>query len=117
MYIVCCPWQIVELDDDDDEDDDNREVRVTKSKSTALKLNNNMLFGWEGLLETLELLFVNPILNLQWLDLSFNDLKSVDSVSLLFIIAKYVYWLFKEMQTMPISLMICLIAKKFKANR
>ena len=40
-----------------------------------------MLFGWAGLLETLELLFVNPVLKLQWLDVSFNDLKSVDAVS------------------------------------
>lgn len=32
-------------------------------------------------MDTLEALIVNPTLNLAWLDLSFNDLKSIDSVS------------------------------------
>ena len=39
-----------------------------------------MLSNWEGFEETIDSLFVNPSANLQWLDLSFNDLKTIDKV-------------------------------------
>ena len=51
-----------------------------KSKSTSLKLNNNLLSGWDGLRSTLLELFVDPAKTLGWIDLSFNDLKTIDEV-------------------------------------
>ena len=57
------------------------ELLAHKSKSPALKLNNNMISKWEGFWETLSGLFVDPSKNLQWLDLSFNDLREIDKVS------------------------------------
>lgn len=49
-------------------------------KATALRLNNNMLGSWEGFLEILDLMIIEPYNNLQWLDFSFNDLKTIDEV-------------------------------------
>lgn len=54
---------------------------IEKTNTTAFRVNNNLLSDWEGFMDTLEALIVNPTLNLAWLDLSFNDLKSIDSVS------------------------------------
>lgn len=49
-------------------------------KANALRLNNNMLASWEGFLEILDLMIIEPHNNLQWLDFSFNDLKTIDEV-------------------------------------
>lgn len=49
-------------------------------KANALRLNNNMLGSWEGFLEILDLMIIEPYNNLQWLDFSFNDLKTIDEV-------------------------------------
>ena len=51
-----------------------------KSKSTSLKLNNNLLSDWSGLRDALLALFVEPAKTLGWIDLSFNDLKTIDEV-------------------------------------
>ena len=40
-----------------------------------------MLSNWEGFWDTVEGLFINPSNTLQWLDLSFNDIKTIDQVS------------------------------------
>ena len=56
---------------------------VEKTNTTAFRVNNNLLAEWEGFMDTLDALVVNPATNLAWLDLSFNDLKSIDSVSTL----------------------------------
>lgn len=45
-----------------------------------------MIVNWDGLLDTMERLLVNPTANLRWLDLSFNDLQTIDSVSGIIII-------------------------------
>ena len=49
-------------------------------KANALRFNNNMLGSWEGFLEILDLMIIEPHNNLQWLDFSFNDLKTIDEV-------------------------------------
>ena len=51
------------------------------STATALRVNNNMLGDWEGFSETMAKLFLEPTTHLAWLDLAFNDLKTIDSVS------------------------------------
>ena len=57
-------------------------VLIEKTNTTAFRVNNNLLSDWGGFMDTLEALIVNPTLNLAWLDLSFNDLKSIDSALL-----------------------------------
>eukprot|EP00731_Ephydatia_muelleri_P030996 Em0022g510a len=55
---------------------------IEKTYTTAFRVNNNLLSDWAGFMDTLEALIVNPAHNLAWLDLSFNDLKSIDSAIL-----------------------------------
>lgn len=52
-----------------------------RSTATALRLNNNMLGDWYGFSKTMVKLFLEPARHLAWLDLAFNDLKTIDSVS------------------------------------
>ena len=54
---------------------------VEQSRSMALRVNNNMLGDWEDFLPTMRKLFVEPTTRLAWIDLSFNDLRTVDKVS------------------------------------
>ncbi len=56
-------------------------IDIAKTNTTALKVNNNMLMDWEGLVDTTQRLLVSPTSQLRWLNLSFNDLKTIDSVS------------------------------------
>ena len=62
-------------------EDSNTSLHLDKSNSTALKVNNNILNSWDGFWMSLEKLFVEPALQLQWIDFSFNDLKTIDAVS------------------------------------
>ena len=62
--------------------DSNTSLNLEKSNSTALKANNNMLKSWEGFWPAIERLFVEPAMHLQWIDFSFNDLRTIDAVSL-----------------------------------
>ena len=62
-------------------EDSNTSLHLDKSNSTALKVNNNILNSWDGFWMSLEKLFVEPALQLQWIDFSFNDLKTIDEVS------------------------------------
>ena len=55
-------------------------VDIEKSNTTALKLNNNLLNQWEGFTSTMHRLFVDPARTLAWIDLSFNDLRSINEV-------------------------------------
>lgn len=55
---------------------------VTQSNAEVVKLNNNMLSDWEGFSEMLHTLLISP-LQLSWIDLSFNDFKNINSVSIL----------------------------------
>ena len=61
--------------------DSNTSLQLEKSTSTALKVNNNMLKSWEEFWPAMERLFVEPALQLQWIDFSFNDLQVIDEVS------------------------------------
>ena len=63
-------------------EDSSTSLHLEKSDSTALKVNNNILNSWDGFWMSLEKLFVEPVLQLQWIDFSFNDLKTIDAVSL-----------------------------------
>ncbi|XP_070554762.1 leucine-rich repeat-containing protein 51-like [Ptychodera flava] len=49
--------------------------------TTALKLNNNMIDSWSGFDEVVNKLISNPD-DLNWVDLSFNALSSIDDVIL-----------------------------------
>ena len=62
-------------------EDSSTSLHLEKSDSTALKVNNNILNSWDGFWMSLEKLFVEPALQLQWIDFSFNDLKTIDAVS------------------------------------
>ena len=55
-------------------------VHLPLSASTALRVNNNMLTSWEGFWSTLGDLYIDPAATLHWLDVSFNDLRSIDQV-------------------------------------
>lgn len=56
-------------------------VEIVESEATALKVNNNMLTHWDDFSSTLHKLFVDPARQLGWIDLSFNDLRTIDDVS------------------------------------
>ena len=62
-------------------EDSSTSLHLDKSSSTALKVNNNILNSWDGFWLSLEKLFVEPALQLQWIDFSFNDLRTIDAVS------------------------------------
>ena len=51
-----------------------------KSPGRCLRLNNNQLIDVDLLPEVVESLFLNPIA-LGWLDLSFNEINTIDPVS------------------------------------
>lgn len=73
---ACCASPLQFLEEDLDEEEAQREL----SPSTSLKFNNNMLNSWDGFASTVRGLLLNP-LQLAWVDLSFNDLRSISSVS------------------------------------
>ena len=56
-------------------------IDISQSSSPALRVNNNMLVDWEEFSDVVGRLLVDPASNLRWLDLSFNDLRTIDSVS------------------------------------
>ena len=58
-------------------------LNIVPSESTALKVNNNMLSNWIDFRSTIERIFVDPGQTLSWLDLSFNDLRTIDEVSII----------------------------------
>ena len=62
-------------------EDSSTSLEIEKSNSTSLKVNNNILNSWEGFWMVIEKVFVEPALQLQWIDFSFNDLKTIDDVS------------------------------------
>ena len=53
---------------------------IVQSYSTALKVNNNMLNLWDDFSKTIHKLFADPAETLAWIDLSFNDFKTIDVV-------------------------------------
>lgn len=63
-----------------DDSTDTVDLQIPLSTSTALRLNNNGLTMWEGFSETLRRLFVDHTAHLCWLDLAFNDIRTIDAV-------------------------------------
>ena len=63
-----------------DDSTDTVDLKIPQSSSTALRLNNNMLSQWEGFGDTMSRLFVSHPTHLHWLDLAFNEIKTIDEV-------------------------------------
>lgn len=57
-------------------------LNLVQSASTALKVNNNMLTHWSDFKSIIDKLFVDSMRTLAWLDLSFNDFRTIDGVRL-----------------------------------
>mmetsp|Transcript_62362 Transcript_62362/g.140554 ORF Transcript_62362/g.140554 Transcript_62362/m.140554 type:complete len:244 (-) Transcript_62362:72-803(-) len=64
---------------------------VVRNVTTSVKLNNNMLESVSGLPQALETTMPSPIVNLQWLDLSFNQLVTIEPELLRFLNLKALY--------------------------
>eukprot|EP00441_Pelagodinium_beii_P044526 CAMPEP_0197621182 /NCGR_PEP_ID=MMETSP1338-20131121/1797_1 /TAXON_ID=43686 ORGANISM="Pelagodinium beii, Strain RCC1491" /NCGR_SAMPLE_ID=MMETSP1338 /ASSEMBLY_ACC=CAM_ASM_000754 /LENGTH=247 /DNA_ID=CAMNT_0043190543 /DNA_START=36 /DNA_END=779 /DNA_ORIENTATION=- len=64
---------------------------VLRKVTTSVKLNNNMLESAVGLPQALETAMPNPLLNLQWLDISFNQLVTIEADLLRFLNLKALY--------------------------
>jgi len=64
---------------------------VIKKVTTCVKLNNNMLETVNGLPQALESAMPNPLQNLQWLDISFNQLAAIEPELLRFSNLKALY--------------------------
>jgi len=64
---------------------------VIKKVTTCVKLNNNMLESVNGLPQALETAMPAPLHNLQWLDMSFNQLTTVEPELLKFTNLKALY--------------------------
>ena len=58
---------------------DSGKLIITQSDAEVVRLNNNMLSSWDGFSDTFHTLLLSP-LQLSWIDLSFNDLKSIHAV-------------------------------------
>lgn len=64
---------------------------VIRKITTSVKLNNNMLETVVGLPTALESCMLSPLVNLQWIDLSFNQLTTVEPELLVFENLKALY--------------------------
>eukprot|EP00413_Alexandrium_margalefii_P034235 CAMPEP_0204578154 /NCGR_PEP_ID=MMETSP0661-20131031/42758_1 /ASSEMBLY_ACC=CAM_ASM_000606 /TAXON_ID=109239 /ORGANISM="Alexandrium margalefi, Strain AMGDE01CS-322" /LENGTH=228 /DNA_ID=CAMNT_0051587057 /DNA_START=61 /DNA_END=747 /DNA_ORIENTATION=- len=64
---------------------------VVRNVTTSVKLNNNMLESIAGMPQALEMVMPNPLLNLQWIDLAFNQLVTVEPELLRFMNLKALY--------------------------
>mmetsp|Transcript_81589 Transcript_81589/g.205302 ORF Transcript_81589/g.205302 Transcript_81589/m.205302 type:complete len:259 (+) Transcript_81589:77-853(+) len=65
--------------------------KVLRQVTTAVKLNNNMLATVSGLQQSLEFVMNSVVMNLQWIDLSFNQLVTVEPELLRFLNLKALY--------------------------
>lgn len=65
--------------------------KVVRQVTTSIKLNNNMLDTLSGLQPSLESVMNNPLMNLQWIDLSFNQLARIEPDLLRFVNLKALY--------------------------
>jgi len=73
-------------------------VRVV---TTSVRLNNNLLETVEGLPKSLESALSDPLANIQWLDLSFNMLHTVEPELLRFQSLKTLYLHGNRIKSMP----------------
>ena len=72
-----------------DDSTDTIDLKVTQSLGSGLRLNNNMLSDWEGFSDTVSRLFVDHRTHLRWLDLSFNDMTTIDAVIMMLMFYLY----------------------------
>jgi len=69
----------------------NGEVKgVTKRRTNAIRLSNNVITDWSDFTSTVEKLVENPV-DIEWIDLSFNDLTAIDKCILQFVNLKVLY--------------------------
>merc|ERR1719414_1494054 len=64
---------------------------VVRNVTTSVKLNNNMLESIQGLPRALETAMPNPTMSLMWLDLSFNQLVTIEPELMRFLNLKALY--------------------------
>eukprot|EP00933_Yihiella_yeosuensis_P007343 TRINITY_DN112324_c0_g1_i1.p1 TRINITY_DN112324_c0_g1~~TRINITY_DN112324_c0_g1_i1.p1 ORF type:complete len:247 (+),score=61.73 TRINITY_DN112324_c0_g1_i1:88-828(+) len=64
---------------------------VLKKVTICVKLNNNMLESVQGLPQALRSAMPSPLVNLQWLDMSFNQLVTIEPELLSFLNLKALY--------------------------
>lgn len=77
-----------------------RKRRVRKI-TMAVKLNNNMIDSITDLPQALEFVMDDPIRNLQWIDLSFNQLQSIQAELLAFKQMKALYLHGNHIKSLP----------------
>ena len=63
-----------------EEEEEGHQGQPEKSDSATLKVNNNLLADWDGFTDAVHRLFEAPS-RLAWVDLSYNDLRTIDKVS------------------------------------
>ncbi|CAE8609808.1 unnamed protein product [Polarella glacialis] len=68
-----------------------RSRMVIRKVIACIKLNNNCLQSVNGLGRSLELAMPSPVMNLQWLDISFNQIKTIEPEILTFVNLKALY--------------------------
>lgn len=68
-----------------------RQKFVVRTVTTSVKLNNNMLETLQGLPRALEVAVTNPLENIHWLDLSFNQISTIEPELLQFQNLKALY--------------------------
>jgi len=75
--------------------------RVIRKVTLAVKLNNNSIETVTDLPPALEFVMDNPIQNLQWIDLSFNQLRSIEPALLQFQQMKALYLHGNHIKSLP----------------
>jgi len=78
-----------------------RQRFVVRTVTTTVKLNNNMLETLQGLSRALEFAVSNPLQNIQWLDLSWNQLTAIEPELLQFQNLKALYLHGNCIKSMP----------------
>lgn len=75
--------------------------RVVRKVNVAVKLNNNSIETLQDLPQSLEFVMEDPLRNLQWVDLSFNQLNTIDPALLQFQQLKALYLHGNLIRTLP----------------
>jgi len=64
---------------------------ITKRRTNAVRLSNNVINEWKEFSPTLEKLVVDPYEAIEWIDLSFNDMTTIDKCLLQYRNLKVLY--------------------------
>jgi hypothetical protein len=75
--------------------------KIIRKVCVAVKLNNNMIETITDLPQSLEPVMDNPLLNCQWLDLSYNQLASIEPALLEFKNLKALYLHGNQIKSLP----------------